>query len=648
MIICKNIKKKFNDVTIFKDFSYKFEDKGLYVLYGISGSGKTTLLQILLGIVSFDDGEIAYDGNVYKKCVNYNNIQDKIAYISQDTYFIDYLTIEENLILQSNKNKDEINNLVKKFNLSRCLKKFPNQLSGGERQRFALIGNILKDKKIFLLDEPTASLDKKNRDIFYEMLDELKEKALVICASHDSTIFSLECKKIDFNDLDRYKDKDLKVDLSKKIKYKRKNSFFKETFIVLKYLCRQMFRFEKKILFLFTTIFSVVLLLLFACTDYDTKLINQLIYNNDLKATGIFCSLETKDYCNSILSNYDVSEVTYNYIRNVPMNSYEEDDDSSIQTDFVTDIITLPEHKDNLGDIDSKLLYGHYFEDKNDIIIGYEEALELQNLDESKIKNLIGEKIELNLPDGKDEFEIVGIFNKIDEDNETLWRATLGQYVYDWYYFLSNSYMEKYLQDDVLGSDELNSNYPATSLTVYFNNSKDFMSFYNKYKGKDYNSNSPIVLNDPINNFVEFGVNDELIQQLCFSTSIAFLALGLIFYYQIHKTRLAHTEHNYSIYEYYGYREMSVKTATSIYFLLYMFFIILLSSFCSILLSKVLNYTITSGGFLPYPLFMISIDWILKLLIVSGVFALIESLFLNHSRKKKGWFYLIKEKSDLL
>ena len=78
--------------VVFNKFSYEFNDKGLYLLFGESGSGKTTLMNILAGYISFDEGEIDFCGVRNNVQINAEEVGKYVDYIMQDADFIDYLT----------------------------------------------------------------------------------------------------------------------------------------------------------------------------------------------------------------------------------------------------------------------------------------------------------------------------------------------------------------------------------------------------------------------------------------------------------------------------------------------------------------------------------------------------------------------------
>ena len=633
MIICKNLKKTYGKTTIFNDFSYLFQDTGLYILYGVSGCGKTTLLQILLGIESFDDGLIIYNSDEYKNKVHFHKIQDEVAYISQDSYFIDFLTIEENLLLQSKKTKNKIKDMMKLFNLDSLMTKFPQQLSGGERQRVSIIGSLLCGKRIFLLDEPTSSLDKENKNLFYDVLRKVSENCLIICASHDETIFNLKCEVINFNKIDNYKifNYNKKEKVTDFLEKKRKKKH--EIKAIFNSLFKQLYRKEKAICIIFILCFSFVFLLLFSCTDYHKKLISSLINNHNLNGSLVFCSVKNKDYCKSIFEVYGATEYVYDYVRNIP--------DETDKTNFVSDdeyemgILSLPSNKSNIKDFDKMLLYGSYYNHEKQIIIGYNKAIELSNILNVSIEELINKEIIFYLPNGKEKFTICGVLKEISDRDIIYLKALLGQYDFDNYYFVNGNYNFQYLYDNYLGVSEKNNMFPSVAFTVYFANSKDF-------------TNSLIKIEDPVNNFVEYSNNNTFIQYVCLFVSLSFVTLGMIFYYQIHKTRISYTEHNYSIFEYFGYKNKSVLIATSLYFVTQIILISIISSLIAGILSYIINFIIIDNQILPYPLFVFSKEWILSFILLVFILAIVESLLLNRNRKNKGWFYLIKEKSDLI
>ncbi len=649
MITIGKITKTYGNVSIFHDFSYSFRNHHLYVLYGPSGCGKTTLFQIMLGLTNIDGGSVSYGQKKYTSQVSFDEVQNLIAYISQESYFIDYLTMQENLELESNKSLDEITKVAKQLKIEKLLKKYPTQISGGERQRFSIAGNLLKEKKIFFLDEPTSSLDYENKTLIYEILNELKKDCLMICATHDDSIFPYADDIIDYEKISTYNKtgKTEPVTFETKRKPKLKNTLY-----LLKYIWKQTWRTDKKISFLYIGVFLISLLCLFACQDYEPKLFSGLVNQYHTKALRIDCSLDSGDYCQSILEQYNSPEVVYHYIRNYPSKyggaEFSQEVGSSVVEDltFQLDILSLPFEQTNFDKIEERLAYGSYFTEPKQVIIGYEIAQKLQEIYQVEMKDLIHRTENLELPDGIDEFEIVGILKPMDRETNTYLTSILGPYPFDEYYYLNGKYLEKYLQDDVYGISEMGS-LNATSLTVFFEDEFDFLKFYQDYKDKTL-EDSWIRIEDPVNNFAEYSNLMEFIEKICFAFSIIILILALMFYYQIHKTKNIYTDYYYCVFQYYGYQNKEIKYARILYDVTYVLGIMIVASIFAIMIGTIANQVVMLARWIPFSIFTVNVSWLVGMILLATIIATIEGWRLNYIQKKEGWYEMLKEKSDLL
>lgn len=177
MIELKEINKSFERVVI-KDFSYKFDNGKLYVIKGVSGCGKSTLLNIIGGI------ETDYTGLYLENGEPFTN-SDGVSYIFQNSLLLADLSIRDNLLMIKQCN-EEIEMYANIMNISDLLDRFPSQLSGGERQRVSIIRALLKNPKIILADEPTASLDPDNsKNIASVVKNLVSNDRIVIVATHE-------------------------------------------------------------------------------------------------------------------------------------------------------------------------------------------------------------------------------------------------------------------------------------------------------------------------------------------------------------------------------------------------------------------------------------------------------------------------------
>lgn len=162
-----HVKKKFGDFTAIQDLNLEIHDKEFLVLVGPSGCGKTTALRCLAGLEEVTDGKIYIEDKIV------NDIAPKdrdIAMVFQSYALYPHMTVFDNMAfgLKLRKlPKEEIQKRVEKsakiLGIEMLLKRKPRELSGGQRQRVALGRAIVREPKVFLLDEPLSNLDAKLR-----------------------------------------------------------------------------------------------------------------------------------------------------------------------------------------------------------------------------------------------------------------------------------------------------------------------------------------------------------------------------------------------------------------------------------------------------------------------------------------------------
>jgi multiple sugar transport system ATP-binding protein len=159
--------KRFGEVTAVNDLNIEIEDKEFLVLVGPSGCGKTTALRCLAGLEDITEGEI----RIADQVVNDVAPKDRdIAMVFQSYALYPHMSVYDNMAfgLKLRKYpKDEIKRRVDEaagiLGIEALLDRKPRQLSGGQRQRVALGRAIVREPKVFLLDEPLSNLDAKLR-----------------------------------------------------------------------------------------------------------------------------------------------------------------------------------------------------------------------------------------------------------------------------------------------------------------------------------------------------------------------------------------------------------------------------------------------------------------------------------------------------
>ncbi len=166
-VIFENITKKFDDVTAVEDFSLEVQDKEFLVLLGPSGCGKTTTMRIVAGLEKPNSGKVLIDA---KDVTDYAPKDRDVAMVFQSYALYPHMTVFQNIEyplkiknVPKEKRKDQVLETAKKVQLEGLLKRLPKQLSGGQQQRVALARVIIRNPKVFLMDEPLSNLDAKLR-----------------------------------------------------------------------------------------------------------------------------------------------------------------------------------------------------------------------------------------------------------------------------------------------------------------------------------------------------------------------------------------------------------------------------------------------------------------------------------------------------
>lgn len=176
----RNLTKKYGHLTALEDFSLEISTGEFMVLLGPSGCGKTTVLRCIAGLTDITSGEI-YIGS---ELVNKTPPKDRdVAMVFQNYSLYPHMNVYDNIAfpLKMRKvHKDKINESVHKIasllNIDNLLDRKPKEISGGQMQRVALGRALVREPKIFLMDEPLSNLDAKLRTEMRVEIKKLQEK----------------------------------------------------------------------------------------------------------------------------------------------------------------------------------------------------------------------------------------------------------------------------------------------------------------------------------------------------------------------------------------------------------------------------------------------------------------------------------------
>ncbi|WP_018675105.1 ATP-binding cassette domain-containing protein [Riemerella columbina] len=173
MLTINNLSLSFNEKIVLDNLNLSIHNSSIYGILGKNGAGKTSLFECLFQTYKYSGQILLNDRKITRK---------EISYLETENYFYPYITGKEYLSYFSESKHDYID-LVSKFNLP--LEKYIENYSSGMKKKIALIGNLILDKPILILDEPFNGVDFEGVIMLYDLIKLLKKKnKIVIISSH--------------------------------------------------------------------------------------------------------------------------------------------------------------------------------------------------------------------------------------------------------------------------------------------------------------------------------------------------------------------------------------------------------------------------------------------------------------------------------
>ncbi|MBQ2950361.1 MAG: ABC transporter ATP-binding protein [Prevotella sp.] len=212
MIEIKGIKKSFGKLEVLKGIDLNIGKGEVVSIVGPSGAGKTTLLQIIGTLDSADCGNIIIDGTDVSK-LNKKKLADfrnkHIGFVFQFHQLLPEFTAIENVMIPAfisgmskKEAKKRAEELLAFLGLTERAQHKPNELSGGEKQRVAVARALVNNPAIILADEPSGSLDTKNKEELHQLFFELRDKfgQTFVIVTHDEQLASTTDRTIKMKD----------------------------------------------------------------------------------------------------------------------------------------------------------------------------------------------------------------------------------------------------------------------------------------------------------------------------------------------------------------------------------------------------------------------------------------------------------------
>src|SRR6186713_2416331 len=176
----RNLTKKYGHFAALENFSLEISSGEFMVLLGPSGCGKTTVLRCIAGLTDITSGEIHIGGELVNKLPPKDR---DVAMVFQNYSLYPHMNVYDNIAfpLKMRKvQKKQIYDMVQKIadllNISNLLQRKPKEISGGQMQRVALGRALVREPKVFLMDEPLSNLDAKLRMYMRSEIKKLQKK----------------------------------------------------------------------------------------------------------------------------------------------------------------------------------------------------------------------------------------------------------------------------------------------------------------------------------------------------------------------------------------------------------------------------------------------------------------------------------------
>lgn len=212
MIHLRNIAKSFGALQVLKGIDLDIEKGEVVSIVGPSGAGKTTLLQIMGTLDKADSGVVEIDG-VELSRLSQSELSrfrnQKIGFVFQFHQLLPEFTALENIMIPAfiggmgrKEAARRAEELLKFMGLEDRAAHKPNELSGGERQRVAVARALVNRPAVIMADEPSGSLDSKNKEelhrLFFELRDKLGQTFVIV--THDEELARLSDRTIHLRD----------------------------------------------------------------------------------------------------------------------------------------------------------------------------------------------------------------------------------------------------------------------------------------------------------------------------------------------------------------------------------------------------------------------------------------------------------------
>lgn len=180
-VVVKNITKIFGRITALSGVSFDIKDGEFFVLLGPTGAGKTTTLRVIAGLERQDEGSVLFDGEPIDRL---SPAERDVAFVFEQYSLYPTMTVYDNLAfplrsplrnMSESKIRQRVEDTAEKLRIAHLLQRRTANLSGGEMQRVAIGRALVRDPRLFLMDEPLSNLDAKLREALRVELEHIQK-----------------------------------------------------------------------------------------------------------------------------------------------------------------------------------------------------------------------------------------------------------------------------------------------------------------------------------------------------------------------------------------------------------------------------------------------------------------------------------------